>query len=92
MPEGGGAKRDALLGSPAELLFWRSRVKSEVDLVVKLGSALRAFQIKWSPRRVSGRAFHDAYGVDVELISSDDPFAVNMLGAATPPRALRPEP
>jgi hypothetical protein len=45
------------------------------------GSALRALQIKWSPRRVSGRAFRDAYGVDVELLSSYDPFVSDVLGA-----------
>jgi predicted AAA+ superfamily ATPase len=54
------AKHNALLGSPAELFFWRSRAQSEVDLVVKQGNGLRAFEVKWSPRRVSGRAFRDA--------------------------------
>ena len=73
------AKRNALLGSPAELFFWRTRAQSEVDLVVKQGDALRAFEIKWSPRRVSGRAFRDAYGVDVEPIGPDDPFVPDIL-------------
>jgi len=72
------AKRNALLGSPAELFFWRTRAQSEVDLVVKQGTGLRAFEVKWSPRRVSGRAFHDAYGVEVEPIRSDNPFAANL--------------
>jgi hypothetical protein len=45
------------------------------------GNTLRAFQLKWSPRRVSGRAFRDAYGVDAELLSSDDPFVGDVLGA-----------
>ena len=72
------AKRNALLGSPAELFFWRSRAQSEVDLVVKQGNGLRAFEIKWSPRRVSGRAFRDAYGVEVEFIRPDNPFAVEI--------------
>ncbi len=45
------AKRNLLLGSPAELFFWRTRAQSEVDMVVKQGSVLRAFEIKWSPRR-----------------------------------------
>lgn len=71
------AKRNALLGSPAELFFWRSRAQSEVDLVVQQGSGLRAFEIKWSLRRVSGRAFREAYGVDVEPVHSDNPFAVD---------------
>lgn len=74
------AKRNALLGSPAELFFWRTRAQSEVDLVVKRGDNLRAFEIKWSPRRTSGRAFHDAYGVEIEAIRSDNPFAGDILG------------
>jgi hypothetical protein len=49
-----------------------------VDLVVKQGSGLRAFEVKWSPRRVSGRAFRDAYGVEVEPIRADNPFAVDV--------------
>jgi hypothetical protein len=72
------AKRNALLGSPAELFFWRTRAQSEVDLVVKQGNALRAFEVTWSSRRVSGRAFRDAYGVEVEPIRSEDPFAVDI--------------
>ena len=73
------AKRNALLGSPAELFFWRTRAQSEVDLVVKQGTGLRAFEIKWSPRRLAGRAFRDAYGVEVEPIFGDNPFAAAML-------------
>ncbi len=68
------AKRNALLGSPAELRFWRTRAQSEVDLVVRQGDRLRAFDIKWSARRALGRAFHDAYGVEVEPIRPQDPF------------------
>jgi uncharacterized protein len=75
------AKHNALLGSPAELFFWRTRAQSEVDLVVKQGSGLRAFEVKWSPCRVSSRAFRDAYGVEVEPIRSDNPFAVDILKA-----------
>lgn len=72
------AKSNALLGSPAELFFWRTRAQSEVDLVMKQAGGLRAFEVKWSPRRTSSRAFHDAYGVQVEPICSDDPFAVDI--------------
>jgi predicted AAA+ superfamily ATPase len=73
------AKRNALLGSPAELFFWRTRAQSEVDLIVKQGNSLRGFEIKWSPRRVSGRAFREAYGVEVEPVHSDNPFASEIL-------------
>jgi predicted AAA+ superfamily ATPase len=73
------AKRNALLGSPAELLFWRTRAQSEVDLVVKQGSGLRAFEIKWSARRAGIRAFRDAYDVEVEPIRPDNPFVAEIL-------------
>ena len=58
--------------------LWRTRAQSEVDLVVKKGSGLRAFEIKWSLRRVSVRAFRDAYGVDVEPIGPNNPFAADV--------------
>jgi uncharacterized protein len=73
------AKQNALAGSPAELHFWRTRAQSEVDLVVQRGSMLRAFEIKWSPGRIAGRAFRDAYGVEVESISPDRPFVAELL-------------
>jgi len=69
------AKRNVLLGEPAELFFWRTRAQSEVDLVVKQGDVLRAFEIKWSAQRTGGRAFRDAYGVEVEPIRPANPFA-----------------
>ena len=72
---------NGLLGSPAELFFWRTRAQSEGDLVVKQSSGLRAFDVKWSPRRVSGWAFRDAYGVEVDPIRPDNPFAVDIIQA-----------
>jgi len=75
------AKRNALLGSPTELFFWRTRAQSEVDLVAKQGNALRAFEVKWSARRISGRAFRDAYGVEVEPLRPDNPFAADIFGS-----------
>ncbi len=71
------AKYKALHGSPAELYFWRTRAQSEVDLVVKQGNRLRAFAIKWSPRRVSASAFRAAYGVEVETLRPDNPFVAD---------------
>ena len=69
------AKHNLLLGSPAELFFWRSRSQSELDLVIKQGESLRAFEVKWSSqRRIHNRAFEDAYSVKVERIHSTDPF------------------
>ena len=69
------AKHNLLRGGPSELFFWRSRSQSEVDLVVKTGDDLRAFEIKWRPtRRPATRAFSSLYGVEVGLITSNDPF------------------
>jgi len=67
-------KRNALQGNPSELFFWRSRTQSEVDLLIKTGDRLSAFEIKWSARRPVARAFHSRYGVDVELIEPGNPF------------------
>ncbi|MCB2262052.1 MAG: ATP-binding protein [Candidatus Thiosymbion ectosymbiont of Robbea hypermnestra] len=75
------AKRNALLGAPAELFFWRSRTRSEVDLVIKQQDRLRAFEIKWSGRRARSRAFRDAYGVKVETIGPENPFVADLLEA-----------
>lgn len=75
------AKRNALLGAPAQLFFWCTRAQSEVDLVVKQGDRLRAFEIKWSPHRVPARAFHDAYGVKVEPIRPQNPFVEDTVTA-----------
>ncbi|MEW6221666.1 MAG: DUF4143 domain-containing protein [Thermodesulfobacteriota bacterium] len=76
------AKQNLLLGSPCDLYFWRSRTQAEADLVVRSEEGLRAFDIKWRPRRASGKAFCAAYGVDVEVLGPDDPFVAGPL----PPR------
>jgi len=73
------AKRNVLLGSPCDLFFWRSRTQAEVDLVVKSENGLRAFEIKWNPRRPGSAAFRSAYGVDVEPIGPDNPFVADLL-------------
>ena len=72
------AKRNALLGSPAQLYFWRNRAQSEVDLVVKEESRLRAFEIKWTRGRIAWRAFREAYGTEVETIHPENPFETNL--------------
>jgi predicted AAA+ superfamily ATPase len=64
------AKHNLLRGCPSELFFWRSRARSEVDLVVKTGDLIQAFEIKWQPKRVVSRAFSSMYGVEAQLISS----------------------
>jgi predicted AAA+ superfamily ATPase len=77
------AKRNAMLGYPSQLYFWRNRAQSEVDLVVKDGASLRAFEIKWTSGRVAGRAFREAYGTDVETISPTNPFGTILATASS---------
>jgi predicted AAA+ superfamily ATPase len=73
------AKRNGLAGGSSELFFWRSRAQSEVDLVVRTGDRLRAFEIKWKGRRPVGRSFRAMYGVDVEMIDAGNPFSIDSM-------------
>ena len=73
------AKRNALLGFPAKLYFWRSRAQSEVDLVVQTSDGLHAFEMKWNSRKTVGRAFLAAHGVAVEPVGPHNPFVADVL-------------
>ena len=77
------AKRNALLGFPAQLSCWRNRAQSDVDLVVKEDGTLRAFEIKWTRGRVAGRAFREAYGTEVKTIHPDNPFETDIFRRTT---------
>jgi uncharacterized protein len=68
------AKQNLLTGQQHTLHFWRSRSHSEVDLVIKSGTQLRAYEIKWNKKKASNRAFTSHYGVDVEVINNKNPF------------------
>lgn len=70
------AKHNALFGYPADLFFWRTRSQAEVDLVIRQGHNLRAFEIKWSAGKRAGRAFQAAYGVPLEVIRPDQPLMI----------------
>jgi len=74
------AKHNLLRGCPGELFFWRSLAQSEVDLVIKTGDRLRAFEIKWGRGRHPTRAFQALYGIEVEMLSPADPFIGQVLG------------
>ncbi len=56
-----------------DLFFWRSRNDSTVDLVVKRGRELHAFDIRWQPRgwRPS-LSFMRTYQVEPRLIQADN--------------------
>lgn len=63
-------KRNVQRTNPAELYFWRSRGRAEVDLVLKDGNQLRGFEIKWSRSRKTARTFEDVYKVAVQTLTS----------------------
>ena len=68
------AKENIQMELGKSLYFWRSRAGSEVDLIVKDGEKIKAFEIKWSHRqKASTRAFRDRYGVGVKVITSRFP-------------------
>jgi hypothetical protein len=67
------AKRNDLSDNPAELYFWRTVSMSEVDLVVKQGSRLMPYEIKWGKKKGKCIAFQNEYGIPVQTISSDKP-------------------
>lgn len=75
------AKLNMLKGETNELFFWRSKSQSEVDLVVKSENGLNAFELKWQKKRAGSRAFRDEYGVDVKVLTAENPFiAQSVLG------------
>ena len=67
------AKKNLIEGSREQLYYWRTKEGSEVDLVVKRGQMITAFEIKSSPsappRFTCNKSFTNRYGVPVMLIS-----------------------
>jgi predicted AAA+ superfamily ATPase len=76
------AKHNLLRGAVSELFFWRSRAQSEVDLVVKTGDRLSAYEVKWRSRRPAGRAFAAQHGVVVRNVNSENPLIGEQLAIA----------
>lgn len=67
------ARRNLLQPHPAELYFWRTVAKSEVDLVIKQDGRLSAYEIKWGKKRGGITAFANAYGVMPQTLTSTEP-------------------
>ena len=67
-------KSNLLNDQKQNLYFWRSRSLSEVDLVIKDGDKLFAYEIKWKKSGQANRAFADQYKVEVEIINSQNPL------------------
>ncbi len=70
------ARQNLLSGQQKKLYFWRSVNGSEVDLVLQKDETLQAFEIKWNPKRKSGRAFTHAYKTPVEIIHRNTPLVL----------------
>ncbi|MBU0502571.1 MAG: ATP-binding protein [bacterium] len=69
------AKKNLLNGGRQNLYFWRSRSSGEVDLVVKEGEVLSAYEIKWKARSSRQRAFVQKYNTKVEIIDHSRPLS-----------------
>ena len=67
-------KQNALEGKRKNLYFWRARTGGEVDLVIKEGEKINAYEIKWSKKPVSRQSFTLKYGAPVQLIDSSNPL------------------
>jgi len=66
------AKKIFLEGSIKKMYFWRTKIGSEVDLVIKDGNGkVSAFEIKWRGNKVK-KAFTSKYNVPVNLINKNN--------------------
>jgi len=68
------AKQNLQEGSPKNLYFWRSRSGSEIDLVIKEGEKIKAYEIKWSGKNAASRAFSERYKIKVKVIDNSRPL------------------
>ena len=68
------AKKNLLEGNLGRLYFWRSRIGSEVDLLVKniVSGKIKAYEIKWSPAKARVKAFTNMYKIPVDVINREN--------------------
>ncbi|MEK7513820.1 MAG: ATP-binding protein [Patescibacteria group bacterium] len=66
------AKKIFLEGNIKKMYFWRTKIGSEVDLIIKDGDGkISAFEIKWRGSKIT-KAFTSKYNVPVNLINQDN--------------------
>lgn len=70
------AKLNIQTGLRQKLYFWRSKSGSEVDLIVKEGDVVNAYEIKWSKTAKPSRAFTNQYKIPVKIIDHTNPLFV----------------
>lgn len=68
------AKQNMLTGNKKNLYFWRTRTKSEVDLVIKEKDKLSAYEIKWHAKTMKRTVFESMYQASVILVDSSQPL------------------
>lgn len=58
---------------PPELMFWRTRIGSEVDVIEKKGLDIKAYECKWGDKDVSFKQFLKKYpGAKTQIITPND--------------------
>ncbi|MDE5795906.1 MAG: DUF4143 domain-containing protein, partial [Muribaculaceae bacterium] len=68
-------KRNAYLGTYAQLYFWRTQTQQEIDLIEECDGHLMAFEFKWNPKAKARipRIFMDTYpNSSFEVITPDN--------------------
>lgn len=66
------AKKILLEGNIKKMYFWRTKIGSEVDLIIKNGDGkISAFEIKWRGGKAT-KAFTAKYKVPVNIINKDN--------------------
>ena len=68
------AKQNILSGQKKNLYFWRSRSGSEVDLVIKEGEKIFAYEMKWKAGKTISQVFTAEYKTAVKIISGNQPM------------------
>lgn len=68
------AKHAMIEGQKQSLYFWRARSGSEVDLIVKEGEKIYAYEIKWTEQTIRSRTFNETYHVPIQCVHSGNPL------------------
>lgn len=66
------AKKFLLEDNVKKMYFWRTKIGSEVDLIIKNGDGkISAFEIKWKGGKII-KAFTSKYKIPVNIINKDN--------------------
>ena len=52
--------------------FWRSKSQAEVDYIEEENGGLRAYEIKWKPKKIKKNSFSTQYKTEIKLISKQN--------------------